>query len=160
MGKRLFIKRLVTLTLVAALAFTASLTIATAPASAQPDKAALTREDNQGVAWVTLTFLNPLKGLDDKELVFKVGMGSHSVDLDGYDFAEVLVLRDDKRNIYKALKVEGLKGGGHHRGGQVVFPGLREDGTSILQNAEYFEVLATGVADVPERVLRWNLPIK
>ncbi len=127
---------------------------------AQPQKGALTREDSQGVAWVTITYLNPMKGLDEKELVFDVGMGTHSVDLDSYDFAEVMFLRDDKGATYKAIGAEGLKGGGHHRGGTVRFSGVREDGTNILQGAKYFEILVKGVADVPERVLRWELPIQ
>jgi nanoRNase/pAp phosphatase (c-di-AMP/oligoRNAs hydrolase) len=129
-------------------------------ALAQPTKETLTREDGQNGVRVALTYLNPLKGMDNKELVFEVSMNTHSVNLDGYDFAKIMVLRDDKGNIHQALGAGGHKGGGHHRGGTVRFPGVDKEGNSILQGAKYFEILVRGVADVPERVLRWELPIE
>lgn len=132
----------------------------TIDALALPQKEALTRENSQGAVTVALTYLNPLKGLDEKELLFEVGMNTHSVDLDAYDFSKILVLRDEKGNLYNAIGVEAPKGGGHHRGGTVRFPGARKDGTKVLQDAKYFEVLVKGVAGVPERTLRWDLPIQ
>ena len=149
-----------TLCLLTSLVLIIGITLVNDSAYADAQKESLTRVDSQGGVWVNLTYLNPQEDMDKKELTFKVGMDTHSVDLDGYDFTEILVLRDDKGNIYKALGTEGLKGGGHHRGGIVKFPGMNKDGKGILQGGKYFEILVKGVAGVPERVLRWNLPLE
>jgi len=80
--------------------------------------------------------------------VFEVILDTHSVNLDGYRFEEIVRLRDGRGGEVTPVAVEGAKGSGHHREATVRFawPDPRPAG---------LELLVKGVAGVPERVFRW-----
>lgn len=80
----------------------------------------------------------------DGTVSFKVAIETHTVDLDGYKFDEIVVLRAGGKE-YQA-KVKSQEGSGHHRSAVVEFdnPGTKE-----------VEVVIKGVAGVKERVFKF-----
>ncbi|MDP2729915.1 MAG: hypothetical protein Q8O55_05485 [Dehalococcoidales bacterium] len=96
------------------------------------------------VEWVTA---------DDAVLVFNVAMNTHVVDLDSYDLGKLALLRDDAGNEYYPLSWDSAPGG-HHREGRLTFPAP----ASLTQGgARYIEIMIRDVADIKERVLKWQL---
>ncbi len=90
---------------------------------------------------------------EDGYLIFDVAMNTHSVDLDQYDLGRLAVLRDDAGNEYNPVSWDSAAGG-HHRQGTLTFP-LPD---SLSQGtAKYVEVVIRDVADIAERVLKWEL---
>ncbi|MBI2954876.1 MAG: hypothetical protein HYY30_11220 [Chloroflexi bacterium] len=90
-------------------------------------------------------------------LRFAVVMDTHSVDLDKYDMAKLTTLRTDKGRQVVPTAWDGPPGGGHHRTGAIVFPAA-EGGKSLIEtDTKYVEVTIRDVANIKERVLRWNL---
>ena len=81
---------------------------------------------------------------------FQVVLDTHSGNLDGYRFEEIVRLRDGRGGEVAPAAVEGAKGSGHHREATVRFtwPDPRPAG---------LELLVKGVAGVPERMFRWSL---
>ncbi len=79
---------------------------------------------------------------------FLVILDTHSVNLDGYRFEEIVRLRDGRGGELAPAAVEGAKGSGHHREATVRFawPDPRPAG---------LELVVKGVAGVPERIFRW-----
>ncbi len=89
----------------------------------------------------------------DGLLIFDVSMNTHSVDLDQYDLGELAVLRDDTSNEYHPVSWDSAPGG-HHRKGTLTFP-LPD---SLSQGeAKYVKIVIRDVADIEERVLKWEL---
>ncbi len=89
----------------------------------------------------------------DGLLLFDVSMNTHSVDLDGYDLAELAVLHDDTGNEYYPVSWDSAAGG-HHRRGTLTFP--LPDSVSQAK-AKYIEMMIRDVAGIEERVLKWEL---
>ena len=89
----------------------------------------------------------------DGLLMFDVSMNTHSVDLDQYDLGELAVLRDDTGNEYHPVSWDSASGG-HHRQGTLTFP--VPDSLSPGK-AKYVEIMIRDVADIEERVLKWEL---
>jgi len=81
---------------------------------------------------------------------FKVVMDTHSVNLDGYRFEEIVRLRDGRGGELAPTAVENPQGSGHHREATVRFawPGPRP---------KTLELVVKGVAGVPERLFQWTL---
>ncbi len=79
---------------------------------------------------------------------FLVVLDTHSVNLDGYRFEEIVRLRDGKGSEVAPVAVEGVKGSGHHREATVRFAWPEPRPKAI-------ELVVTGVAGVPERAFRW-----
>ncbi len=91
--------------------------------------------------------------VDDAPLVFEVSMNTHSVDLDQYDLSKLAILRDDAGNEYRPLSWDSAPGG-HHRQGTLTFPVP----DSLTQGkARYIEMVIRDIAEVKEKVLRWEL---
>ncbi len=89
----------------------------------------------------------------DDSLVFNIAMNTHSVDLDQYDLGELAVLRDNEGNEYHPTSWDSAPGG-HHRSGTLTFPlpdSLRQE------SAKYLELVIQDIADITERVLKWEL---
>ena len=84
--------------------------------------------------------------------VFDVTLDTHSVDLDALDLADAS-LRNDRDETLKARPWAAPKGG-HHREGALTFDG---DPSALFAGARWVEVVLTGVGDLPERTLRWEL---
>jgi hypothetical protein len=85
-----------------------------------------------------------------KPLAFDIAMNTHSVDL-GDDLTKIATLRDDTGKEYKPTAWEGPDGGGHHRSGTLQF-------AALSNKPKYVELVIKGLAQVPERVFRWDLP--
>ncbi len=81
---------------------------------------------------------------------FDIAMNTHSVDLSD-DMAKISVLRDDTGKEYAPTSWEGGGAGGHHRSGTLLFPALTSKPKSV-------ELVIKGLAKVPERVFKWDLP--
>jgi hypothetical protein len=88
--------------------------------------------------------------------VFEVTIDTHSVDLDGYDFRELAVLRDDRRVKVRPTVWDAPKGG-HHREGTLSFPPKDENGELVIgPDARRIELVIRDVAGVPERRFEWR----
>ena len=81
---------------------------------------------------------------------FEVAFNTHSVNL-GFDVTEVGVLRCDQGQEYTPTAWDGSGSGGHHRSGVLKFAAL-DHPTSFV------EIVIRDVAEVPERVFRWDVP--
>jgi len=80
---------------------------------------------------------------------FRVTLDTHSVNLDGYRFEEIVRLRDGRGGEQAPVAVEGAEGGGHHRQATVRFAWPDPKPGEL-------ELVVKGVAGVPERVFRWS----
>ncbi len=83
-------------------------------------------------------------------VAFDIAMNTHSVDL-GDDMTKIAILRDDASREYNPVAWEGPGGGGHHRSGTLKF-------APLVGKPKYIELVIKGLAKVPERVFRWELP--
>ncbi len=81
---------------------------------------------------------------------FAVGMNTHSVNLSD-DMTQAAIVRDDAGNEYEPIAWDGAAPGGHHRSGTLSFAALKT-------KPKYVELVVRGVAQVPERVFKWDLP--
>ena len=84
---------------------------------------------------------------------FLVSLDTHSVDLDVYDFKEIVRLRDGRGGEVAPTAVKDADGGGHHRSATVRFAWPEPKPKSL-------EIVVKGVAGVPERVFRWTVPVQ
>ncbi|HSJ57728.1 MAG TPA: hypothetical protein VLC95_11140 [Anaerolineae bacterium] len=83
---------------------------------------------------------------------FEVEFNTHSVDL-GFDPAEISVLRCDRGDEFQALAWDGAGPGGHHRSGVLTFAALDHPVSSV-------ELVVRDVAQVPERLFRWDVGLE
>ncbi len=132
---------------VAAVAALASLGL---PALSRAAESA-TRTSSVGPVTVAVTPLPP--AAPGEPLRLKVVLDTHSVDLDGVAFEAVVGVRSGGATV-ASPRVESTKGSGHHREAVLVFPSTVGAGASTL------EVVVKDVGGVPERVFRWDLPLK
>lgn len=87
---------------------------------------------------------------------FLIQLDTHSGSLLEYDLAALATLRDGSGHAAQALGWEPLSGDSHHRSGLLYFPwGL----PTVAAEARYMELSLRNVGGVPERVLRWELPL-
>ena len=92
-----------------------------------------------------------------ESLRFAVAMDTHSVDLDKYDLSKLATLRTDKGRQVAPTAWDGPPGGGHHRSGTLIFPTTEGGKPLIDAETKYVELTIRDVANVKERVLRWDL---
>ena len=114
--------------------------------SAAEAQSEVTQSVPGGGVTVTITFL---KERSDGP-AFRVVLDTHSVNLDGYRFEEVVRLRDGKADELAPTAVENPQGGGHHRSATVRFAWPEPRPKSL-------ELVVKGVAGVPERAFQWAL---
>ncbi|MEW5990400.1 MAG: hypothetical protein AB1736_03525 [Chloroflexota bacterium] len=84
--------------------------------------------------------------------VFDVTLDTHSVDLDALDLSDA-ILRNDRGETLSAEPWPAPKGG-HHRAGALTFRG---DTTAFFTGANWVELVLSGVGDLAERTLRWEV---
>jgi len=84
--------------------------------------------------------------------VFDLTVDTHSVDLDALDLADA-ILRNDRGEMLTA-RPWSAPAGGHHRAGALLFDG---DAISFFAAARWIELALSGIGDLPERVLRWEI---
>ena len=117
-------------------------------ASATPAPAdSMTQTSEGGQVTVVVTWPGPDAGVD-----LEVTLDTHSVDLDALDLADA-ILRNDRGETLKARPWAAPEGG-HHREGTLAFDG---DSSSFLDGASWIELVLTGIGDLPERTLRWEV---
>ena len=128
----------------------------------------LTQSDNQGgvqidVTWVTPETLAKLDsekarsyGLDDYVLI-KVQFTTHSGDLSRLDMAGLSAIRVGGQE-YPPRAWESISDDSHHRAGVLVFARKAPDGASL--DAGTVELVMKGIANVAERVFRWQWPVR
>ncbi|GEM_PF-396861 len=110
-------------------------------------------QKNEGNAVTIEAVLQSKLTVGSKELIFNVSMDTHSVDLDAYDLINLATLRDSRGRQFKATSWQAPKGG-HHRSGTL---GIKSDQSLLQSDTKYIELLIKDVANVPERVFRWEL---
>jgi hypothetical protein len=87
---------------------------------------------------------------------FKITLDTHAVDLDGYDLAQLAVLRTDQGQIVQPMGWDAPKGG-HHREGTLTFPATAANGSATIgPETRRVELVIRDVAGVPERTLTWT----
>lgn len=114
----------------------------------QPETQGFETKSNEGGS-VTVA-VKPTALAVGKPMEFDVAMNTHSVDLSD-DLTRTAFLRDDAGKEYQPAGWDGPAGGGHHRSGTLKFPAL-------AGKPKYVELVIKGLAKVPERVFRWDLP--
>jgi hypothetical protein len=109
---------------------------------------ALTRRDGQGVVTVVVTLAGlPQAGVPIRATVV---LDTHTVALDDVVFERAVALRTPEGAEVAPTRVEGVKGGGHHRQAVVVFPPVAEQGT--------VRMVVRNVGGIGERVFVWERP--
>ena len=83
-------------------------------------------------------------------VAFDVTMNTHSVEL-ADDMTKIAILRDDAGKEYEATAWDGPGAGGHHREGVLKF-------AALTSKPKYVELVIKGLAKVPERIFKWELP--
>ena len=106
-----------------------------------------TRTSEGGQVTVAATWGGPASGAS-----FEVTLDTHSVDLDALDLSDA-VLRNDRGETLAARPWPAPKGG-HHRAGTLAFDG---DQARFFAGAGWVELVLTGIGDLPERTLRWEI---
>lgn len=114
----------------------------------KPLKAAFETQSSAGGS-VTVD-VKPTTLMVGEPVVFDVAMNTHSVDLSD-DMTKISTLRDDAGREYKPTAWDGPGGGGHHREGSIKF-------AALTSKPKYIELVIKGLAQVPERVFKWDLP--
>jgi len=130
---------------VAAACSSAPATSAPAPSPVQTGQ--MTQTSDGGQVTVVVDWAGPAGGA-----VFDVKLDTHSVDLDALDLSNA-TLGNDRGETLAARPWTAPKGG-HHREGELTFDG---DTSSFLTGAKWIELVITGVGDLPERALRWEV---
>jgi hypothetical protein len=82
---------------------------------------------------------------------FKVSFNTHSVNL-AFDPAQISLLRCDQGQEFQPVAWDGSGPGGHHRSGVLSF--ARPD-----HRVSSVELVMRGVAQVPERIFHWDVPV-
>lgn len=117
------------------------------------------RYDSQGNVDVGVLFKNLLEK-NEKSLQFEVMLNTHSVELDGIDYASLVSLKTDKDVLisegFKWVKTEG---GGHHIFGYLEIPRVYQ-GTDIVDGTtKYIELEIKGLDDIESRKFKWEKDI-
>ncbi len=110
-------------------------------------KNGFTQELRSGGVTARATYKNPL---GNKPPVFKVSLDSHDINFNIYEFAKIIVLRDDAGRLFSP-EIISSSGSGQHREATVEFKG------ADVSSARFIELVVKDVAGVPERVFRYDI---
>ena len=131
-------------------ALTAASPVAGNPSTSSPKPDISTFETKSSDGGSVTVDVKPTALVVGAPVAFDVAMNTHSVDLSD-DMTKISILRDDSGKEYKPTTWDGPGGGGHHREGTLNFP-------SLTSKPKYVELVIKGLAKVPERVFKWDLP--
>lgn len=81
---------------------------------------------------------------------FQVSLDTHTINLDVYEFKQIVRLRDSRGGELAPTVVEGVTGSGHHRRATLSFAWPEPKPRTL-------ELVVKDVASVPERVFRWTV---
>ena len=93
--------------------------------------------------------VKPINIGNNKNTDFLITFTTHQGSLD-FDAAEVSILEDNNGKVYYPIKWEGSSPGGHHRNGNLIFPSLNKEASSI-------KLRINNEAGISERVFEWKL---
>lgn len=149
-----------------------ALIVLSAHAVAGQSPAQATRTDAQGgitvkAVFVTSTYsrtnpTDPLTGRVDPErnIVFAITLDTHSGDLSKFDFVKNVTLRNDRGQQVTPSRWVATADGAHHRAGGLVFSRTDQAGRAMDAQAKVLELIVRDLGGVPERTLRWALPVE
>ena len=126
----------------------ASSSSSAASVNAAPASDDLTQTKDEASVTVAVTPLN-LNNTSATTLDFKVALNTHSVDL-SYDYQAIATLSSDAGEKVQAVKWDGPTSGGHHVGGTLSFPAIKNRGQTLT-------LTLRGIANVPERTFTWKV---
>jgi hypothetical protein len=124
-----------------------STTAASTESGSSAPAAGTTQTSDGGQVTVVVDWAGPAAGA-----VFDVTLDTHSVDLDALDLSDA-ILRNDRGEALSAAPWAAPKGG-HHREGALTF---KSDTASFFTGARWIELVLSGVGDLAERTLRWEV---
>lgn len=117
-----------------------------------------TQTNSGGGVTVAVTYVDAEQKAGKAELVLKVKMDTHTVELGQYELEELSVLRNDRGDVVEPLRWETLTPTGHHVLGSLIFPNRAPSGRSIIDtDTKYLELVIRNIAGVAERDFRWDL---
>jgi hypothetical protein len=117
----------------------------------------LTKTDSQGPVTLEITY-DPQGQATRDQLVFKVAMDTHSVELGDFDLGQVSVLHNDQGVEVGPSGWTSPGAGGHHVKGELVFPAVDPSGKPLLAaETQFVELRVKEVGGIQERVFRWDL---
>ncbi len=125
------------------------------PASSMPAPTNRVQKSEGGSVTIVVTW--PAQQPSGDSLRLAVAMDTHSIELDRYDLTELATLRDNSGRQVAPTAWDGPAGGGHHRSGALVFPSTANGKSLVDSDTKYIELVIRDMANVKERVLRWNL---
>lgn len=105
-----------------------------------------TQTSSEGSVTVKAT---PIDISNGEQWRFNIVLDTHSDEL-SQELAEVISLRDDKGNLYKAVSWEGSPPGGHHREGELVFSPISPKPKSI-------SLTVKNIGGIAQRTFLWEL---
>lgn len=115
--------------------------------SSAPAAGGTTQTSERGQVTVVVDWAGPAAGA-----VFDVKLDTHSVDLGALDLTDA-ILRNDRGEVLSAEPWAAPKDA-HHREGALTFRG---DTAPFFAGARWVELVLSGVGDVAERTLRWEV---
>lgn len=131
-----------------------------------------TRSDTRGGATIKAMVVTPtyvkanptdaLAGKVDLErtLVFAIILDTHAGDLSRYDVVRNVTLRNDRGQRVAPLRWVAKADGSHHREGGLIFPKADRSGRAIDAQAKALELIVRNLGGIPQRRLRWALPVE
>jgi len=127
------------------------------PSQTGAGQSSLTKTDSQGPITVKVAF-DPQQETKRDELLFKVEMDTHSVELGNIDLGRLSVLRNEKGAEVNPSKWSSPGKAGHHVKGTLVFQNAHGPGKLLVgPDTRYVELVVKDVGEVTERVFRWDL---
>lgn len=114
-------------------------------AASSPEAAASSQRVAGGGVMVTAGLLND----QPENTAIRLALDTHSVNLDGYAFDVLAILRDETGKTYPVTAVEDARGGGHHRQAVLRF-------SKVAPEAKMIELVVKDVAGIKERTFQWK----
>ena len=127
------------------------------PLSAQSIVGPATAKNRGGAVTVEAKYLGTATVGAVEALRFEIKLDTHSVNVDQYDLKQLATLRNDRGVAVKPLSFE-KNGSGHHVQNVLSFPAKDEAGKPVMSGtAKAIELVLFDIADVPQRILRWDV---
>lgn len=119
------------------------------------DESTLTRTSSGDAVSVGAVFMNPLQENKD-ELVFKVALNTHSVDLSGFRLESLAAFRNSEGiEVKEGFVWASESESSHHRLGYLKIPARAKDGRPLIsENTEYIVLEIDGIEVT--RTFKWE----
>jgi hypothetical protein len=126
--------------------------------SASPTEADLTRTSQAEGITVAVTFMNPLLKPEESagQLVFKIALDTHTIDLSQFDLTKLAVLRTSEGvTVSEGFLWEPESESGHHRKGVLKVAEMGGGAPIITKETQWLELELKGIGTL-SRVFRWE----